>query len=295
LTEVKKFGPVWFLPGQNRGRYPFCNAVYVEGEGIVFDPAQDREKLVELKEGPGINEVWLSHWHEDHITFLNLFEGLPLKISEHDVPPLGDLDTFLDWYGMDIPDEREIWKAAIVSQFNFKPRTPTHTFSGHEVVKLDNIEIEIIPAPGHTPGHTAFFFRGPDVLFMGDYDLTRFGPWYGDVAASIEDIRESVNALRKIPAKVWITGHEDGLFEEEPGELWDSYLAVMDEREEKLVDFLTEPRTLQEIADQYFIYGKAREPKSFFEFGERALMKKHLESLSARAKVQMDGDKYVLI
>ncbi len=295
MSDEKKFGPVWFLPGKNRGRYPFCNAVYVEGAGIVFDPAQDREKLVELKEGPGVSEVWLSHWHEDHITFLDLFEELPLKISEHDAPPLSDLDLFLDWYGMDEPNERKAWKIAIVNQFNFKPRTPSHTFSGHEVIELEDITIEVIPAPGHTPGHTAFFFRGPDVLFLGDYDLTRFGPWYGDVGSSIEDTRTSINALRKVPAKVWITGHEDGLFEEEPGGLWDSYLGVIDKREEKLVDFLSEPKTLQEIIDKWIVYGKPREPKSFFEFGERALMKKHLESLSARGKVRMDGDKYVLV
>ena len=130
---------------------------------------------------------------------------------------------------------------------------------------------------------------------MGDYDLTRFGPWYGDVGSSIEDTIESINALRKLPAKVWITGHEDGLFEEEPGDLWDSYLAVIDKREGKLVDFLKEPRTLPEIVNKWIVYGKAREPKSFFEFGERALMKKHLESLCAKGRVIQDEDRYILI
>ena len=157
MTDEKKFGPVWFLPGQNRGRYPFCNSVYVEGEGIVFDPAQDRDKLIELKDGPGVNEVWLSHWHEDHITYLNLFEDIPLKISEHDAPPLGDLDLFLDWYGMDVPDERAAWKVAMVNQFNFKPRVPTHTFSGHEVIKLENITIESYTRPRSYSGSYGVF------------------------------------------------------------------------------------------------------------------------------------------
>ncbi len=295
MSNIKKYGPVWFLPGQNQGRYPYCNAVYVEGEGIVFDPAQDREKLIELKEGPGIKEVWLSHWHEDHITYLNLFEDLPLKISELDLPPLGDIDTLLDWYGLDVPSERDTWKKIILNQFNFKPRTTSHLFSGHEVIEFENITIEAIPAPGHTPGHTAFFFRGPDVLFMGDYDLAKFGPWYGDVGSSIENTRDSINTLRRIPAKVWITGHEEGLFEEEPGQLWDLYLTVIDKREQKLVDFLSEPRTLQQVVDKSIVYGKPREPKWFFEFGERALMKKHLESLVKKGKAKTEGNVYFLV
>jgi hypothetical protein len=30
-VEEKHFGPVWFIPGKNRGRYPFCHSVYIDG------------------------------------------------------------------------------------------------------------------------------------------------------------------------------------------------------------------------------------------------------------------------
>ena len=127
---------------------------------------------------------------------------------------------------------------------------------------------------------------------MGDYDLTRFGPWYGDVDSSIEETIWSVKRLRDIPAKVWLTAHETGVFEEPPGDLWDQYLGVIDERETKLLKLLEKPQTLEDIVGAWIIYGRPREPKAFFEFGERAHMKKHLERLINQGIVTKDGDRY---
>ena len=35
----KHFGPIWFIPGENKGKYPFCHSIYIEGPGILIDPA----------------------------------------------------------------------------------------------------------------------------------------------------------------------------------------------------------------------------------------------------------------
>jgi len=100
--------------------------------------------------------------------------------------------------------------------------------------------------------------------------------------------------LRRIPAKVWITSHETGIFEDEPGEIWDQYLSVIAGRERKLLDLLAIPRTLEEIVGAWIIYGKPREPKAFFEFGERVHMKKHLEKLMKEEVVVKEEEKYFL-
>ena len=85
------------------------------------------------------------------------------------------------------------------------------------------------------------------MAFLGDYDLTRFGPWYGDRDGSIDETIASVRRLQQLPAKVWLTSHEDGCFEGDVAETFDRYLAVIDEREAKLLDFLAAPRTLADI------------------------------------------------
>ncbi|HUT52064.1 MAG TPA: MBL fold metallo-hydrolase [bacterium] len=288
----KCIGPVRFIPGENRGRYPYCNSVYIEGARILIDPASDRGRLMELRDGPGVKEVWLSHWHEDHFMHLDLFEGVPFAMPALETAPLTDPEIFMDWYGIDDPGFRNFWRQALKDTFHFRPRTPSRTFKGGEEIALPGVTVDVIHVPGHTPGHLAFLFREPGVLFMADYDLTKFGPWYGDRDSSIEDTIASVNRLRRVPARAWLTGHEHGLFESEPGELWDRYLAVIDEREEKLLAYLSEPRTIVEIVNQWIVYKKPREPKGFFEYGERALMAKHLERLIRAGSVMEEDGEY---
>jgi hydroxyacylglutathione hydrolase len=99
--------------------------------------------------------------------------------------------------------------------------------------------------------------------------------------------------LRSLPARVWIASHEKGLFEREPGELWDDFLQVIEYREERLLALLSEPRTMTDIVEACIIYRKPREPKSFFQFGERALMGKHLERLLDQGRVRKEGEMYV--
>ena len=291
----RSFGPVRFIPGNNRGRYPYSNSVYVEGAGILIDAGADAAAYQRLLDGPGVTEVWLTHYHEDHIAYLDMFADLPLVQMEVEAEALSGLEAFIDWYGITKPEFRDYWRALLVKDFNINPRRAARYFKPREVIDLGSCSVEVIHAPGHTPGNCAFFFREPAVLFLGDYDLTSFGPWYGDRDSSIDDTIASVERLRRIPARVWLTGHEDGCFESDPGEAFDRYLAVIDEREQKLLNYLTEPRTLAEVREQCFVYRKPREPKAFFEWGEGAIMGKHLERLVANGRAVLEGGRYSLI
>ncbi|MBE0558333.1 MAG: MBL fold metallo-hydrolase, partial [Proteobacteria bacterium] len=183
--EEQTFGPIRFIPGDNRGRYPFCNSLYIEGAGVLIDPASNRERLIRLRAEQRVKMVWLSHWHEDHFMHLDLFDDLPLWISPSDTPPLADISIFLQWYGFS-EEERIFWEPLLRDQFHYRRRFPARHLIGGETIKLGELTVDVIATPGHTPGHLAFFFREPSVLFAGDYDLTRFGPWYGDLFSDID-------------------------------------------------------------------------------------------------------------
>ncbi len=287
-----RFGPVLFVPGSNSGKYPHCNSLYVEADvRVVIDPASDRRRLQELLDGPGVDVAWLSHWHEDHMMHMDLFEEKKLWISEGDAPAIDDLNSFCDAYGMNAA-EKEYWAPLMVDQFHFRSRTPNRLIQAEERIDLGGVTIDVLSTPGHTPGHCSLLFRDQEVLFLGDYDLTPFGPWYGDVGSSIDQTIESVNRLRSVPARVWIAAHEDGIFETDPGERWDTYLKVIDTRDDKLMEYLRERRTMTDIEHAGLVYGKDREPREFFLFGERRLMGKHLERLVDRGVVRFDGTSY---
>jgi len=296
MGEERSIGPVRFVPGGNRGKYPFVNSVYVEGAGVLIDPGADRARLQALRDGPGVCEIWLSHWHEDHIASMDLFEDVPFRQMPLEAEPLSGVEAFMDWYGMHGESQRAYWRKTLIEQFRYRPRRASGWLQPGEVIDLGSCSVEIIPTPGHTPGHLAFFFREPAVLFMGDYDLTRFGPWYGDRDSSIELTIASVERLRRIPARVWLTSHEHGIFEAPPGEVFDSYLAVIIEREQKLLEYLRgASRSLTEIVEQCMVYRKPRQPRAFFEWGEGAIMGKHLERLIRDGRVVGEEGRYKLI
>jgi hydroxyacylglutathione hydrolase len=295
MGDEMRFGSVRFIPGENNGKYPYCHSLYVEGAGILIDPASDRERLERLREEEGVRAVWLSHWHEDHLMHLDLFDDVPLWICEDDAPPLADIETFLNWYDMEDPEYREHWRTVLAAQFHLRPRKPTGFLKGGDRIDLGSVTVEVIHTPGHTPGHLAFFFEEPQAVFLGDYDLTRFGPWYGDRYSSIQGTVDSVRTLRQREARVWLTGHETGVFQESPDDLWDPYLAVIWERERKLLDLLREPRTMEEVVNAWIVYGRPREPMAFFEFGERAIMGKHLQVLETEGHVTREDGRYVLV
>jgi len=292
LMEERCFGPLRFIPGANKGKYPYCHSLFIEGAGILIDPSSDREKLKKLKAASEVKAVWLSHWHEDHLMHLDLFEDVPLWISRPDARQLSDVELFLDGYGIEREDYRRNWRKIIKEMFHFRPRQPSGFLAGNQVIELDGLTVEVLHTPGHTPGHCCFFFREPAVLFLGDYDLTSFGPWYGDRDSSIQQTITSIERLKKIPAKIWLTSHETGVFEEDPADLWDRYLAVIRRRETKLLAHLQAPKTMQEIVEAWIVYRRAREPEEFYEFAERATMQKHLEVLMSNSTVAYKDGNY---
>ncbi|MBN1882672.1 MAG: MBL fold metallo-hydrolase [Deltaproteobacteria bacterium] len=290
-----RFGRIVFIPGQNDGKYPFCNSLYLEGDQkVIIDPGSNDARLFSLKEDPGVDLVWLSHFHEDHFMFLGLFSDRELWMPGHDAQAMLSMEHILDLYGIDDAEERKQWASFMTEHFNYSPREVNRTFDGEETIDLGGLSVVTIPAPGHTAGNTAFYVPDEGLLFIGDYDLLPFGPWYGDRDSDIDLLIASARKLREIPAKVWVTSHAAGFFTDDPRELWDRYLAVIDRREQMLIDFLSIPRTIHQIIDARIVYKKKKEPALFFDFGEQALMMKHLHRLMKNGVVVMEEERYRL-
>jgi len=295
-VDDSQFGRVRFLRGENGGKYPFNHSLYLQGEQIrvILDPACSLEKLSRLKD-EGVDQVWLSHWHEDHIHYIDLFEGCPLRMSQRDFPPLTDINIFLEWYGLLSDKQRSYWVEVMEKDFDFKPRKEACFLDDHDIIDLGGLTVQVIPTPGHTPGHLSFYVPEEELLFLGDYDLTSFGPWYGDVFSSIEDTIRSIGRLKAVSARRWVASHNAGLYEINPGPLWDSYENTIYERERRLLAFLDHPRTFAEICSAWMIYGRPREPREFYEFNEQVMIGKHLDYAMRNGKIIQEKGSFLRI
>ena len=117
-------------------------------------------------------------------------------------PILPDLDSLIDCYGDMSEAEHKKWLAFIEEECHFQPRRVDLFLRGGMILNFGKTQMEVIHAPGHTRGHCAFYyFPEEKVLFLGDYDLTRTGPYYADRASSIEDTLQSLERLKMFVPK----------------------------------------------------------------------------------------------
>ena len=61
---------------------------------------------------------------------------------------------------------------------------------------------------------------------------------------------------------------------------------MIQDREERILRYLSRPRGLEEIVDRWIIYGKAREPVDFFRFAEQGMVEKHLARLLRQGRIE---------
>jgi glyoxylase-like metal-dependent hydrolase (beta-lactamase superfamily II) len=117
------------------------------------------------KQGASIRRIALTHAHADHVGTLDaLHTALPnaeVLISARDARPLaGDRGVEADEPGKKLPGG---WKTCTTK--------PTRLLSPGDRVG----SLEVVAAPGHTPGHLAFLDTRDRALLAGDAFQTRSG------------------------------------------------------------------------------------------------------------------------
>ncbi len=294
--NVEKFGRIVFVPGLNKSRYPFCNSVFIDDDRkVVIDPASDDKLLQEIAPEEGFDILINSHYHEDHFAFNYLFPRSELYVPINDAPCFQSMDTMLEYYGMKDTPYEQVWKRVLIDSFHYQERASDRLLEDGEILDFGHTQLEVVHTPGHTIGHCSFYCPQEGVLILGDYDLTSFGPWYGDASSDIRQTRESVHKLLNIPADVYITSHEEGIIKGDIKVLAEAYLDIIDQRQNEIMKFLRKSRSLDDIVRQWIIYKKPREPKQFYEFSEQAMIKKHLDLLMEDGKLEIRQGKYVCI
>ncbi len=285
---------IWLIEGGKGGRYPYSHSLYVrDGGGLLVDCGSDLAEIARLRRDEGLAAVLMTHYHEDHFLFLHRFPDVPVWASGGDAPALESFDVFLDWYGVKGTDSEPFFRTLFAEKFPYAPRTVARRIGDGERIRLGRTEAVAVVAPGHTPGHLCLHFPADGILFMADYDLTAFGPWYGDKPGGIDAFRRSARRLAEIGAPVNVVSHEEPVHRGDIRGRTEAYLAVIDRREEALRALLREPRTREEIVAARIVYGKER-IGPWFDYGEWALLGKHLERMEAAGEVVRADGRYAL-
>lgn len=288
------FGPITVLVGDKNGKYPHGNSVLVRGRDttLIIDPSLAvAERAEELRGAADL--VVQSHVHEDHVAGVFLFPNAAIYAHRADAPGLRSVEGLLDIYGYGgaLIDEM---RRFVTEMFHFTARADTRDYDDGAVFELGgNVRVRAVHLPGHTRGHCALLIEPEGVLFLGDIDLTGFGPYYGDAWSDLADFERSLRRLPEIDARVWVSFHHVGVIEDR--ELFASKLAAFADkipaREGALLDFLREPRTLDELIAHRFLYPPHAQA-AFIDAVERRTIQQHLTRLIGHGAVQESGGHY---
>jgi glyoxylase-like metal-dependent hydrolase (beta-lactamase superfamily II) len=284
---------IWLIEGGKGGRYPYAHSLYLrDGGGVLFDCGSDLQDIFRLKKEEGLRVIVMTHYHEDHFLFLSMLPDVEVWATEEDAPALESFEVLLDRYGVVGSEWDAFFRKLLSEKFSFAPRRIARRIIDGERLRFGRTEAIAVIAPGHTPGHLCLLFPSDGVLFLGDYDLTDFGPWYGDKPGSIEAFRRSAYLLAGLGAEVNAVSHETPVHRGPIGPKVAAYLSRIERREETLREFLRHPRSRREIIDRRIVYGEGN-PGPWFDYGEWALLSKHLEGMLARGEADREGDRYV--
>lgn len=249
--------------------------------------------------------ILFSHYHIDHIIGSHLFSQSSKLIHQSEKDAFKSEETFLQFCYQDnlSSSEYDLWKPRFLSFLEYEDLSEwtdlalddTQLIDTGSPLDLGEISLDVLHLPGHSPGHCGLYEPDNQILFIGDIDLSNFGPWYGWRNADILSFRQSIGQLRQFIEEneiSWIVpSHSPPLKNKQDClKRLENYSQIFDERKRRILDFITRQRsngtTIGEIAGQSFIYqGKISTPPFVFETFEYFMVEHHIKELSMEGQI----------
>ncbi len=286
------FGPVRVYAGDKSGKYPDGNQVVVQGADtrVAFDTPQVARHI-----GPdldGVDLIILGHVHEDHMVAIGRLRRAAVQVHQADLAAAQSWAGLARHYGYP-PAVLDAMRPMIERDFDYQPRPDATAYTHGTTWDLGGgVRVRAHHLPGHTAGHSALVVESEGLAFIGDIDLTGFGPYYGDATSDLRQFRRSLQAVRELDARIWVTSHHRGVITERAAFLQalERFAARIDERDERLLGYLREgPHTLQRLAERRLLYPVGFE-LPFVEAAERRSIQMHLDALIEAGEVCQVGE-----
>jgi glyoxylase-like metal-dependent hydrolase (beta-lactamase superfamily II) len=290
-----QYGGVTLLASPDGGRYPSANSLLISGtEGTVLvDPSLE----VHRRGGPGadIDLVAVTHAHEDHVAGLHLFPEVPAVVHPAEAAAVRDPETLLAGFGLADAQAGD-FRRQLRETFHVSGHRRVDTVDDGAVIDLGRRSVTVVHLPGHTAGHCGFVVEPDGFLFLGDIDLTSFGPYYGDLSSDLDDFVASIRRLRDLDARWYGTSHHAGVLDDRQAFLHtlDRFAAVIDRRDDTLLQLLRQPKTLEDVVAHRLVY-RPHVQVPFVEAVERRTATLHLERLGRLGLVTSTDDGYLAV
>lgn len=290
-TPHADFGRVRVFFGEKNGKYPDGNQVVVRGRDTraAFDTPLVANRIGDELDSADL--VVLGHVHEDHMAGLHRLADAKVYAHERDVEAARSWPGLARHYGLSA-SVVDAMHEKVRREFQYAPRPDAIAYGDDAVWELGGTRVRAVHMPGHTAGHSVLVVEPEALAFIGDIDLSGFGPYYGDASSDLAAFRRTLARLPALDARIWVTSHHRGVYTDRAAFLaaLGAFAAKIDERSERLLEMLRErPRTLEQLAEARLLY-----PPDHAEIwildAERRTIAQHLDELAATGAVRADDD-----
>jgi len=129
------------------------------------------------------------------------------------------------------------------------------------------------------------------LAFIGDIDLSGFGPYYGDATSSLSDFRHTLKKVAELDARIWATSHHKAVITDRAQFLADlaRFASKIDERNAQLLGYLQTPHSIDELVDRRLLY-PAGYDVPFVPCAELRTIAMHLDELLAQGQIAQQAD-----
>jgi hydroxyacylglutathione hydrolase len=150
----------------------------------------------------------------------------------------------------------------------------------YEEYNFSGVKVNFLHTPGHTKGYTSPYFPELGVVYVGDFDMTSFGPWYFGTDGDIDEFISSSARLVELDAETYITGHQKGVFtKQEFTEAMGKFLAIIERRDEVIERYVRQGMNFEELTNLGILYPKKKLEVLILRTWERSGIRKHLHRL----------------
>ncbi|MDF1539274.1 MAG: MBL fold metallo-hydrolase [Candidatus Thorarchaeota archaeon] len=296
---------VHLIRGMNNARFPEANCLLINDKQLtLLDAGASIENITATVRHIGrkitdITQIILTHFHVDHKGHAAEIQ----RISDCDIicHPLAQkgietLDGTVEFYGIKGHRYYERWREMIAMRMPYviADYRVTGHFKDGETITIGDTQLIPLHSPGHTEDHTIFGINGKEILMLVDIDLTRFGPWYGNLVSELSKFRESISKVIELEPSVGISSHLIDPVSENLDTRLKEYLKVFDTREQRIIKLVKEGKnTIELLSKVPTIY--PRIPYDAYLIFEEYMLIKHIEDMAKRGIAEFDGERIKIV
>ncbi|MCM3636878.1 MBL fold metallo-hydrolase [Sporosarcina luteola] len=287
----EKIGPIEIF-GDNSSKVPFCTTLLLTNnrESALLECGAGFDSLKYIEKNYFVRDIYLTHHHIDHVWGVPFFPQASVHINYFDFEKASDIYAISHADGMlAVQDEATL-------QFWLKQQENRH-FGGVSVgkrtiqadciypmdkpIEIAGIDVHFIHAPGHSEGYTVPYIEKYGIAYVGDFDLTSFGPFYNELEAEIDDFITSAKKVGNLDAKYFVTGHHKGIVsKKEYNEKVIDFLNIIEKRHEKISWCIRNGVSPDQLIEQDIFYRKEQREGSILRLKNEVIgIYKHLQQL----------------